>query len=82
MPKDRLGVVAISLISEALGIEEVEINFNTSIENLESWDSLRHVSVVAALEKSIGRQLDIDEVLDVTNVEGIANILKNSGEMT
>lgn len=56
-----------------------ELHFELSNTDLEKWDSLRHVALVAALEQSFGVSLSMDEMLEVTSVAGIHAVLDRHG---
>ncbi len=47
--------------------------------NLSNWDSLAHVSLIAALENEFRITLDISEALQVTSFEAARLLLEEKG---
>lgn len=44
-----------------------EINNQTSADDLEKWDSLHHMNLIAAIEEEFGVEFDEEEMLDMIN---------------
>ena len=44
-----------------------EIGPQTSSDDLEKWDSLHHMNLIAALEEEFGLEFEEDEILDMIN---------------
>lgn len=53
------------------------INEDTNPENLEEWDSLAHVQLIAALEETFGIEIDPEEGIDLENFKMILNFIRN-----
>ena len=62
------------VMSNVLNIDIALINNNTSPDNVENWDSLKHMNLIIALEEEF--EFDEQEILDSMNYELILNILK------
>ena len=62
------------VMSNVLNIDFALINNNTSPDNVENWDSLKHMNLIIALEEEF--EFDEQEILDSMNYELILNILK------
>ena len=43
------------------------------------WDSIAHMSVVAALEDAFGIMIDMDDVIDMSSVGKAREILRKHG---
>ena len=65
-----------SLVSSVFNVDVKSINDKSSPDNIESWDSLGHMNLVAALEEEFGIQLDDDDIDDLRNVALIVNIVQ------
>jgi len=63
------------IFSDIMGIEDSHINNSTSMENVESWDSIKHMSFIIALEKEFNVDLDDDDIEQMINYEVIIAIL-------
>jgi len=51
--------------------DEIELNDETSSEDIEDWDSLEQINLVVAIQDTFNVKFNIDEV----------NAMKNVGEM-
>ena len=52
-----------------------EINDESSPDNVKSWDSLRHMNLVVALEEEFGKTFTDDEIVEMMNYNLIKMIL-------
>ena len=59
----------IELMEEILGEESGVITGETTMEELESWDSLAHVMLIGALEERLNISIPIDEAVEITSVK-------------
>ena len=44
-------------------------------QEAEGWDSVAHMTIVAELEDQLGIMLDTDEIIDMSSVEKVIEIL-------
>lgn len=57
--------------------EGIHVTENTTSDDIEDWDSLEHIMLVVAIEKSFHIKFNIDEVNKMKNVgEMVDTILK------
>jgi len=68
---------AIEVLALALEVSPVEIPLDASIETYDRWDSLAHMRVVSAIEETLERSLETEEMLGVTDLAAIQKILQN-----
>lgn len=68
------------LISNALDIPLNSIKVESSIDNLEAWDSIGHMRIVLDIEQSIGHELEAEQVLALECVQDVKRLLDFSGE--
>jgi acyl carrier protein len=64
-----------NVMSIVFELEPSKINDNSSPENLENWDSLRHMMLIGALEDEFEIQFTDDEMLELLNYKLIKLIL-------
>ena len=65
------------LISIALDVDRNKISDETSTDNTEEWDSLGHLSILTALDKSTeGKSGVIKELSSVDSVKKLIEILQ------
>lgn len=53
------------------------LNEESSPDNVESWDSLKHLNLILAIEQDFGITLSDEEIIEMMNVQLILEILKN-----
>jgi acyl carrier protein len=63
------------LLADALGCAEADIGPESAIGTLPLWDSLAHIKVVLAVEERLARTLSTDEILAVTSLAAIEQVL-------
>ena len=62
-----------SVIKEVLG---VEIADDLSMNTVSSWDSLRHLQLMAKIEEEFGLELDFKDTLAMTSLKSIVTVLE------
>lgn len=67
--------MAKQLLADALGLAPSEIGQDTSLASCESWDSLAHFRVVAAIEEILGRQLSPTEIFEMADFASVETLL-------
>lgn len=66
-----------NIMSAVFEIPSEEINDKSSPDTIESWDSLKHMNLVVALEEEFEVEFKDDEILEIMNYQLIVEILKN-----
>jgi len=66
----------LSLIAEALDIEPGTLKPETRLEDLQEWDSLGVVSLIAMLDKHFSVRLQPEEIRALVTVEDILSRMK------
>ena len=66
------------VISNVLGIPTVEINNDSSPDNIEKWDSLSHLKLVMAIESEFNVELSPEDSMDMLSVKLIRIILHDA----
>lgn len=65
--------------AQVLGEPFESINMETSPRNLKSWDSLKHVELVIAVEEAFGITFGTTEITSINSARGFALALKTKG---
>jgi len=60
-----------------LNIDVSLINNESSPDNIENWDSLKHMNLIVALEEEFEIEFDDEEIVDSMNYALIVIILKS-----
>jgi len=65
------------IMSDVLNIDVSLINNESSPDNIENWDSLKHMNLIVALEEEFEIEFDDEEIVDSMNYALIVIILKS-----
>ena len=60
-------------------LEVDDLADDSSMYNVENWDSLSHLSVIAGLEELYEVTFDVDEMIEMTSLASIKRILEAKG---
>tara|TARA_Y100000389_G_scaffold152542_1_gene152575 strand:+ start:3365 stop:3589 length:225 start_codon:yes stop_codon:yes gene_type:complete len=63
------------IISGVLRIKEEELKDKLTMQDLESWDSLKHMDLITSIEKDFNIQFSMDEILIMTDIKTIKKIV-------
>lgn len=55
--------------------EEIKINQDTTSDDVEGWDSLQHILILAAVEKKYGFKFKISETRDLKDVGALVSLI-------
>lgn len=66
------------MICEIFDAKEDELNQELDLRELSGWDSLNHMTFVAAIEKEYGVMLTGDEIAEMLNLQTIYRILRDN----
>ena len=58
----------IETFSKVLGLPVERITDDLRYATIPEWDSIAHMSVIAALEDAFGIMIDMDDVIDMSSV--------------
>ena len=67
------------IISQVFNVPIENINDESSSDDIETWDSLKHMNMVLSLEEEFNVQFGEEQVLEMLNVGLIIEILKEIG---
>ena len=65
----------INVMGAVLGIPNAQINEHTSPELIDSWDSLKHVNLVVALEEEFDILFTDENIIELISMELIIAVL-------
>ncbi len=55
------------------------LHFHTSHHDVEKWDSLQHIALIAAVESTFAISLSMDEMMEIASVSDIHTVLDRHG---
>lgn len=67
------------LLAELLQIPVTNITADLAMKDLDVWDSLKHMELIAELERQFDVQLSFDEIVAMRSVSDIKCVLNNKG---
>lgn len=67
----------IELIARVLNVPVGDVTLETEIGELDEWDSLRNVQIIAQLEKEFEVKITPDMIMDLEDVSDIIGLIKD-----
>jgi acyl carrier protein len=67
------------LMADLFEMSEEDISDSLTMKNTDVWDSLKHMELVIAIERTFGIELTFDEIVSMQNIGTIKRILKKRG---
>lgn len=67
------------LLADVLQIPLTEVTDQLAMTDVEVWDSLKHIELIASLEEQLGVQLSFDDIVAMRSVGDIKRVLNNKG---
>ena len=64
-----------NVMSAVFGISNEEINDESSPDTIESWDSLKHMNLVVALEEEFNVEFTDNNIIELINMKLIMAVL-------
>lgn len=55
--------------------EEITVTDTTTADDIEDWDSLEHINLLAAVEQEFGMKFNMGQVVSMKNVGEMADII-------
>lgn len=55
--------------------EEIEVHDSTTADDIEDWDSLEHINLIAAIEQEFGIKFSMGQVVTMKNVGEMVDII-------
>lgn len=67
----------IELIARVLNVPVGDVTLETEIGELDEWDSLRNLQIIAQLEKEFEVKITPDMIMDLEDVSDIISLIKD-----
>ena len=64
-----------SIMAIVFEISIEELNDKSSINNIKSWDSLKHINFIVFLEKEFGIEFTFDDIMTMISLKRIVEII-------
>ena len=75
MNEDEIFVCVKEVFSDVLGDSDLQINQSTSANDVEEWDSLSHINIVASLESRFGIKFMLGELQGLKDVGEMVSLI-------
>lgn len=59
------------VFSTVMGVPREKISKDTSVENLEVWDSVQHLNLILSLEEEFSVKFSPEEIQEMLSIEAI-----------
>lgn len=63
------------IIASTFRVKSADIKDSTEIQDIDSWDSLTHMELIANLEQEFGIEFDVDEIMEMIRIDVIQKII-------
>lgn len=73
---DELNKKIEQLLAESLQVPADRIADDLTMEDVETWDSLRHMELIVAIEQGFGVELSFDEIVTMRSVGEIKRVVR------
>lgn len=67
-----------NFLATQFGVDESDISEDLSFGDLPQWDSLGHMSLMAAIEEKFGVEVNADAIADLVNFKAILAFITKS----
>lgn len=76
MSREEIFETLNSVFRDVFDDDTIEVNENTTADDIEDWDSLEHINLIVAVEKEFRIKFNIGEVHSMENVGDMANLIQ------
>ena len=70
------------LLADLLHVPSASVTDDLKMQHVAAWDSLKHMEVVAALERQFGFEFTFDEIVTIQSVGEIRRVLRGRGVLS
>ena len=75
MEKEEITVKLKPVFQKVLDENDIAITRETTAQDIEGWDSLRHVQLISAVETAFGIKFKLREVMGMKNVGDLIDLI-------
>jgi acyl carrier protein len=74
--RPQIDTVLRRIFSDLLDVPEDSLTYESSPDNLEKWDSLAQINLIAALEEEFGSAIPPEQQLDMLTFELVGDVIE------
>jgi acyl carrier protein len=67
------------IMASCFNLEVSQITDDSSVDNIEEWDSLKHLTLVISLEEAFNISFTMDETVEILSLQLIKLVLNEHG---
>ncbi len=75
MSREEAFVTLNEVFRDVFDDEEITVTDKTTADDIEEWDSLEHINLLAAVEQAFGIKFNMGQVVSMKNVGEMADII-------
>ncbi|MBC7713350.1 MAG: acyl carrier protein [Rhizobacter sp.] len=64
------------IFSEVLNVSADEISMDSNMDNVDEWDSMKHLELIMSIESEFEVSFEVHEIVELNSVEKILEILE------
>lgn len=64
------------IVAEVLELNESEIRDDLTRRDVDQWDSLRHLTLIAALEEELGLRFSMEEIQSIAGIGSLKALIR------
>jgi acyl carrier protein len=68
----------LDIVANVFRIKKEELNMNLQKDDIETWDSLAHIALVAELEEELGIEVPIEDVPNIKKLKDFERYFINN----
>ena len=76
MNENRINEKIIEIVANMMEVPMDSVTMDSSPDTIETWDSLKHMNLLLALEQEFEIEFTDDQIVELLNVELIAATIK------
>ncbi len=76
MSREEIKTKLTEIFRDVFDNDDIEISDTTTADDIEEWDSLEHITLIAAVEKAFKMRFTMKEVSSMKNVGEMMTILE------
>lgn len=75
MNRNEVLIALNEICSDVFEIDDLKLDFETTAEDIEEWDSLTHLSLINEIELKYGFKFTMAEIQDLKNVGDLVDTI-------
>lgn len=80
MTRERVFETLNEVFRDVFDDESITVEEETTADDIEDWDSLEHINLIAAVEQEFGMKFTMGQVVTMKNVGEMADIIMSQIE--